>query len=134
MKYNYDELGKLGFEFEAKAQTEAWDTLVSLNEVFLDRQCKRCNKPNAKFTKRIAKSKNGKKDYPYYELRCQGHDCGAVKTYGVMNDDSGQLFPKTKVGPDDALFDTFKKSDDDTVAYLPHEGWLKYDKEKGVKY
>ena len=134
MKYNYDENGKLDFEFEAATQTEAWDTIVSLNEVFLDRQCKKCNRPNAKFHKRIAHSKNGKKEFPYYELRCQNPECKAIKTYGVINDDSGQMFPKNKIGPDDALFDTFKKNDDDTVAFLPHDGWLRYDKEKGVKF
>lgn len=134
MKYYYDENGNLGFEFEAEKQVEAWDTILSLNEVFLDRQCKRCNRPNAKFHKRIAYKKRGNTECPYYELRCQNPDCKAVKSYSIINDGSGQLYPKNKVKPDDVLFDTFKKSDDDDIAFLPYDGWLRYDKEKGVKF
>lgn len=139
MKCIVNSQGKLNFEIEANTQKEMWEKLASLNEVFGKRVCKRCGTPDAEFHVRVVKSRSGKKEYTYHELRCKGVDkdgkrCGAVKAFSVNNDETGNMYPKTKVNQDDVLYPHFVKNEGDEYAYLPYDGWLKYDKKTDKKY
>lgn len=112
MKFVVDANSGIGVEFDAANHKDAWGKLSGLNEVFFNRQCGKCNAPNARFT--IRKASDGKKEYDYHELRCW--KCGAKKAFGVLDDGSDCLFPKIK---------------DKDGNYLPDNGWVKYNKDTG---
>jgi len=133
MKIIVNSQGKLNFEIEVGQQTDAWEDLASIREVFGDRVCKRCQTPDAEFFVRKAKSKNGKKEYTYHELRCSKPDCRAIKAFSVMNDDTGRMYPKIKVNDEDPMYEDFVKNPGDDWAYLPYDGWMIYNPKTGKK-
>lgn len=123
--------GRFSTECEGDVK-DIWEQIASFQEVFCENKCGKCKKVGfVKFTVRDSEDDSGEK-FKYHELVCTA--CGAKKGFG-LNRDGKTLFPKTSVKKKEkVLFDTFKKSDDDKVAYLPDSGWLKWDKEKGVNY
>ena len=98
-------------DFEGESHTSIWAQVGSFQEVFCDTVCGKCKNAKTRFTTREAQDKKGK-NHTYYELRCP--KCGAKKRFGVHNNGKGTLFPHTK---------------DDDGAFLPNNGWVKYNSE-----
>jgi len=93
MKVNYTTVsGRLSVELEAETQKGLWAQLAAFQEVFEEAKCRKCESTDLKFV--VRKTTDGKKEYDYHELRC--NKCGAKLAFGVLNDDSGRLFPKRK--------------------------------------
>lgn len=93
MKVNYtSKNGRLAVEFEGKGHTGIWSQIAAFQEVFEENACGKCKSEDLKFV--VRKTTDGKKEYDYYELRCV--QCGAKLAFGVINDDTGTLFPKRK--------------------------------------
>lgn len=114
MRVTYKPNEKFELHLEGN-QKEIFADLHSFQEVFEHDRCGKCkknNKPgkNIRFVTRQAV--DGKKTFDYYELRCS--DCGAKFKFGILNDGSDNLFPKTK---------------DDEGNFLPDGGWLKWNRE-----
>lgn len=133
MKIIVNSQGKLNFEIEVGKQTEAWEELSSIREVFGDRVCRRCKTDDAEFFVRIAKSKNGKQEYQYHELHCRNPKCNAIKAYSVIHDGTYRMYPKIKVNNGDPMYEDFVKNEGDEWAYLPYEGWMIYNSKTGKK-
>jgi ribosomal protein L40E len=98
MKVNYTtKNGRLVFEFEADNQVGVWKQLASLQEVFEEEKCQKCGGTELRFSVRKSTYEDDKgkiKDCEYHELRCR--KCGAKLAYGVLDDNSYNLFPKRK--------------------------------------
>lgn len=84
--------GRMSIEFEASTHKGIWRVLDSFQEVFEEKNCKKCKSENIRCVIRKAKKKD--KEYEYYELRC--NDCGAKLPFGILDDGSDNLFPKRK--------------------------------------
>ena len=98
--------GRYVVDFEGKSHSELWGQIGAFQEIFEEDTCGKCGCTNLKYTIRKTTDESGKKDYKYYELRCT--KCGAKFQFGILNDGSGNLFPKRNVGT---------------------RGWTKYNKE-----
>lgn len=120
--------GRMSIEIEGDTTT-IWDELSVFQEVFCEKVCGKCGKSGyIRFAVREAQDADGSL-IKYRELICT--NCRAKKSYGLSKDGK-TLFPKTSVKrKEKALFERFKKSDEDKVAYLPDNGWLKYDPKTG---
>lgn len=93
MKVNYkSKNGRLVVELEAESQKGLWAQLAAFQETFEESVCGKCGSDDLKYV--VRKTTDGKKEYDYHELRC--NKCGAKLAFGVLNDDSGRLFPKRK--------------------------------------
>ena len=117
MQVNYTTAnGRLSVQLEASGHTDLWQKLSSFQEIFEESKCRKCDNEDLKFVIRKAASKDGKKEYTYHELHCRNPKCRAKMHFGVINDDSGNMFPKRK---------------DDDGEWLPDGGWVKYNRETG---
>ena len=94
MKANYtSKNGRLTVELESDSQKGLWAQLAAFQETFEEPACGKCNSGDLKFV--VRKTTDGKKkEFDYHELRC--NKCGAKLAYGVINDETGTLFPKRK--------------------------------------
>lgn len=92
-------------EAEGSKQTEIFEELASLQEVFSQKQCGKCENEELRF---VVREVDGNK---FYELHCL--KCRAKLAFGVHKQ-SPTLFPKRKDGED----------------YLPDNGWMRWDREK----
>ena len=98
-------------EAEGKVQTELFEQIAALQEVFGNGKCGKCGGSDLQYVVREDKDQN-----KYYELRCQNLQCRAVLAFG-QHKKGDSLFPKRKDGE----------------TYLPNGGWQKWDKEQGKK-
>jgi hypothetical protein len=94
----------LWLEFDANDAKHAIEQMTVFAEIFGESQCGACKSQNVRPVHRKAKG------YDFYEIRCL--DCGASLKFGQKKED-GSLFPKRKGENDE---------------YLPHNGWVKYQK------
>lgn len=97
---------RISAELEGETQRDLFEQVSSFQEVFGESCCGRpdCKSENLKFVVRNVD------DNQFYELKCE--DCYAKLQFGAHKKGGG-LFPKRKEG--------------DT--YLPHNGWVKWDKD-----
>lgn len=85
--------------------------MARLQEVFMLDTCGKCGSNNTRLVVRSALDKKGK-SHDYHEMRCQNIQCRARLAFGVTDDG---LFPKRK---------------NEDGSYLPHNGWVTWDKEQ----
>lgn len=76
-------------EGEGETQLDVFRNLASMQEVFGESSCQKCNSSNLQFV--VRRVQDGKKEYEYPELRCKGDKCYAKLSFGTM--EGGQLFP-----------------------------------------
>ena len=112
MKINYTtKNGRIKVEFDSETQKGLWTQLSSFQETFEETACGKCGSEDLKFV--VRKTTDGKKkEFDYHELRCA--NCGAKLSFGVINDDTGTLFPKRK---------------DKDGKWLGKNGWVKWNPE-----
>lgn len=101
--YKVDE--RLTFELEATDQKGIFAELSSIQEIFGESQCGKCNSHDLKFVVREVD------DNKYYEIRCK--KCGAKFSFGQAKK-GGTLFPKKK---------------DADGKWFNSGGWLKWNSE-----
>jgi hypothetical protein len=106
MKAQFKVNPNLVIEMECKDHKDLFEGLSSIQEVFKHRKCGCCNSEDVSLM--VRNVEKDKKSYTYYELLCQ--KCRARFHFGIKNDDTGRLFPKT--------------TEDGKV--LPNGGWSKY--------
>lgn len=107
MKVQLKVAPKVIVEAESEKQTEIFEQLHSLQEVFGQSRCGKCgNEDSFKYVVREVD------DNKFYELRCE--KCRAKITFGAHKR-GNTLFPKRK---------------DDEGEYLPDNGWLRWNKDK----
>lgn len=128
MKVNVQADGSVNVEGEGTNAVEAFRDLAQAQEVFNHSECGCCKKKKIKFTVRQASS--GKKEFEYFELRCENFDCRAKLSFGHA--EGGVLYPKKKYGQ---LSESEQEQRSDEEAYadkhygfLPNGGWYKYKK------
>lgn len=110
----------LVFKIEGKSETDVFDQLASLQDVFGETHCGLCKKGNIRFATRTVE------DDKYYEIQCA--DCGA-KLALSQNKKGGTLYANRrlknglppKAGDKDGPFDYTTK------------GWHKWDKSKAAQ-
>jgi len=102
---------KLTIDVEAQSQTDLFEELNSVDEVFGEDTCGKCDSNDIRFLVR-----EDKDDNKYYELQCR--KCFAKKMFG-QHKKGNTLFPKR----------TQEINGEDK--YLPTGGWVIYNKEKG---
>lgn len=108
MKVNYTaNNGRISVEFETDTQREIFQQLSDFQEVFDVTACGKCASENLRFVVRNID------DNQFFEIRCL--DCGARLEFGSTKQ-GGKLFPRRK---------------DKEGNWLPDNGWVKWDKEKG---
>lgn len=108
MKVNYTtSSGRMTAEFNSDSPRELFKELSRFQEVFEEGTCGKCGSTNIKFVVRTVD------DNEYFELRCA--DCGAKLAFGA-NKKGGGLFPKRK---------------DADGAWLPNNGWTKWNAKTG---
>lgn len=100
-----------GITVEGTSMIPVFQEMARLQEVFMNDSCGKCGNSNVRMVVRPAKDKKGK-EHDYHEMRCQNPTCRARLCFGVTDDG---LFPKRK---------------DEDGTYLPHNGWVIWDKEK----
>lgn len=109
--------GRFTTEIEGNGHAGVWKEVAAFQEVFEHAACGKCGNKNIRFSVRNSEAKQGKnkgKTFTYYELRCT--KCGAKKTFGMLDDGSQNLFPRSK---------------DEEGNYLPNGGWVKYNPDTG---
>lgn len=112
-------------EIEAPKQKDLFKAMASAHEVFGEKECGLCKSTNIFPVWRTATKTTGKKieTFEYPEYHCK--DCRARFSLGVINDDTGTLFPKRKLLPNGQ---PPAKGEEDKAVYGPHNGWSKYKK------
>ena len=103
-------VGGMQFELEAKGDTELFEQLSHLNEVFAEKCCGHCGKEDISY--QVRHVEKDKKEYDYYEMR--RNSCFARLSYG-QNLKGDTLFPKRK--------------DADGKYDREHRGWVKFVRE-----
>jgi len=97
---------KLVFEVEEKSQTDVFEQVATLQEVFGNSVCGACGSSDIKYIVR-----EDKEEHKYYEMACQ--KCRAKLSFGQHK--KGQtLFPKRKDGD----------------KWLENQGWVVYKPQK----
>lgn len=121
--------GRMQVELEADTQSDLWSELARFQEVFEEEAVgnvgdgkggkKEVSSSDIKYRVRTAEGTNDKgkvEEYQYYEkLVVSGPLAGYKKSFGLLNDRSGGLFPK--------------KAPDKDVIYGKN-GWHKYNGQK----
>lgn len=98
---------------------ELFEQLSALQEAFGQKCCGKCKCDELQFVTRMDDEEN-----KYYELRCLNPQCRAVLAYG-QHKKGKSLYPKRK---DKSV------EEGGTGKYLPDNGWMRWDKEKQVKF
>ena len=110
MKINYTTSnGRISVEVEGEDHKSLFENLATFQEVFDESKCGKCNSENLRFVTRKVDGNI------YYELRCV--DCGAKLAFGVHRD-GNTLFPKRR---------------DADGNWRGNNGWVKWNKDKGVE-
>ena len=119
MKVQLKVNNRVFIQAEGQNHVELFEQIEGLQEVFAAYdKCGKCGGDDLRFVKRT----QGK--HVYYELHCQ--KCYARLAFG-QNDEpkKGSLYPRRKENDKlSAMGGTVKAGE-----RLPHNGWLKYDKE-----
>ena len=105
------QVGKMTVELEAETHKDLFSQLASFQEVFGETKCGKCGDERLRYIVRTNKD-----DDEFYEIRCE--NCGAKLAFGLMKK-GGAMFPKRSEG---------KGSD---RKWLPDQGWMRWNKEKG---
>lgn len=94
--------------FEAEKMIDGFKTLAAVTEVFGVNMCGKCK--GTSLTRVVRKNKD---EDEFYEIRCDNHKCRAKLELGVHKGKEGGLYTKRmKDG-----------------AYLPDNGWLRWNPE-----
>lgn len=103
---------------EGEKQTEVFEELAQLQEIFGESKCGKCGNTELRFVVRLAN------DDRFYELRCP--KCWATLSYGVKKKGNA-LFPHRKENENKSIMGL------EPGTALPDKGWLQYDKASGKK-
>lgn len=104
---------KLKITLDATGQTDLFNQLADVSEIFSHNSCGACKSPDIRYVVReVAK---GTKKHKYYELHCQ--KCRSKLSFGQHNE-GGTLFPHRK---------------DKEGNYLANNGWVKFVKDADKK-
>lgn len=106
---------------EGEKQTEVFEELAQLQEIFGEGKCGKCGSTELRFVVRQVE------DDKYYELRCT--KCYATLSYGSKKKPAGNLFPHRKENDNESIMGGKLKSGDK----LPNQGWLIYDSKTKTK-
>jgi len=101
---------------EGPKETEVFEQLAQMQEVFGQQKCGKCNCEDLRFVVREID------DNKFYELRCTNIKCRAVLSFGC-NKKGFTLFPKRKGEP----------TAEGKTTYLPANGWQIYNPETKMK-
>jgi hypothetical protein len=107
-------------EAEGTTHVDVFEQIEGLQEVFSAYdKCGKCDGKKLRFVKRV----QGK--HTYYELHCQS--CYARLSFG-QNDEpkKGSLYPRRKETEKQTVMDGKLEAG----AYLPDNGWIRWDKDK----
>lgn len=121
MKVQVKVAPKVIVEAEADTHVDLFEQISSLQEVFGQHKCGKCGCEKLRFVVRTDKDDN-----KYYELACQNFECKAKLAFGAHKKGGG-LFPKRKESENQSLAGGTVEAG----AYLPSNGWLRYNKQKG---
>jgi hypothetical protein len=105
------QVGKMTVQLEGETQVDLFSQIASFQEVFGETSCGKCKSEKLRYLVRTNKD-----DDAFYELRCES--CSAKLAYGLMKK-GGAMYPKRSEG----------KGGD--RKWLPDQGWMKWNKEKG---
>jgi hypothetical protein len=122
MRVNYKVNEDLTLVAEADEQTALFETLASMQEVFGDKCCGKCQGYDLRYVVR-----KDNEDNKYYEIHCQKVGCKAKLAFGC-NKKGGGLFPKrfeTKDGE--------KVKVDGKNVVRGKWGWTIWNKEKNIE-
>ncbi len=118
LKANFKVRPELVFEIEAKEQKDVFRNIASIQEVFSEKVCGLCGKPDIKFVVREIE------DNEFYEMQCTNAGCYGKLAFG-QNKKGGTIYPIRKLK--DGLP---AKSEDQPPFDFKTSGWHKYDKNK----
>lgn len=97
---------QLTFEITGATQQDIFNELAAIQEIFdTEPSCGVCNGDKIRYQHRIVQK------YHFHELVCRNPECRARFSFGHINDDKGELFPKRR---------------DKDGNWLPNRGWEKY--------
>jgi hypothetical protein len=103
---------------EADKQTDIFEQLAGLQEIFGEGKCGKCGDTNLRYVVRTVD------DDKFYEVRCT--KCWAVLTFGVKKK-GNVLFPHRKENENGSIMG-LKPGEK-----LPNQGWLIYDSQTKTK-
>ena len=109
MKFEMKVSPKIIITLEGSTEAELFEQISSVQEVFGQSMCQRCQSDNFRFITRVVE------DNKYYEMHCQNPGCRARLSFG-QNKKGGTLYPKLK---------------DTEGNYKNNSGWGKFNKETG---
>jgi hypothetical protein len=105
---------------EGENQAEVFEELAGLQEIFGEAKCGKCGCTELRY---ICRNVEGDM---FHELRCT--KCWATLTFGLKKKPNGVLFPHRKENENKSIMGL------EPGTKLPDNGWLKFDKEKKVRY
>lgn len=110
-------------DIEAEKQKDLFKAIASAHEVFGEKQCGLCESTHIVPVWRTSTKVTGKKveTFEYAEYHCK--DCRARFSLGVINDQTGTLFPIRKLLPNGQ---PYSKSTKHLAVHGKHNGWSKY--------
>ena len=112
---------KVFIEGQGDTHTAVFEELASLQEVFGEfHKCRKCGGEALRFVVRMDKDDN-----KYYEIHCQNRSCRAKLSYG-QHKKGGGLYPRRKETDKQNVMGGAVEAG----AYLPDNGWIKWNKEK----
>lgn len=112
---------KVFVEATGDTHTAIFEQAAALQEVFACYDtCGKCGETTLKFVVREDSEKN-----KYYELHCQKQGCRARLSFG-QNKEGGTLYPRRKETKKQSVMGGKLEAG----AYLPDNGWIKWNKDK----
>jgi len=111
-------------EATGDSHTAIFEQAAALQEVFGTFSfCKRCRGEDLRFVVRTDQAK-----HTYYELHCQKPECRARLAFGQNDGEKkGSLYPRRKETEKQSVMKGKVKAGE----YLPNDGWIRWNKEKG---
>lgn len=103
---------------EGESHAELWEQIAQLEEAFSDHECGKCQSGNVRHI--VRENDGGDK---FYELHCMEMGCRARLRMSVRKK-GGAFYPKRKAGENDS-------SGLEQGAWLPNNGWMRFNKETG---
>ncbi len=121
MKVQIKAAPRVFIEATGETHTALFEQAAALQEVFAAYdKCGRCNSENLRFVVRMDNEQN-----KYYELHCQAQGCRSRLSFG-QNKEGGTLYPRRKETKKKAVMGGKLEAG----AWLPHNGWIKWNKDK----
>lgn len=111
-------VGNSVIEAEGENHADLWEQLATLQEAFSTEPCGKCGTEDVRYVAR--ENADGDK---FYELHCTNRNCRA-KLRMSQRKKGGNLYPRRKAGANDS-------SGLDEGAWLPDNGWMRWDRETG---